>query len=156
MKTQSIKKKIKSQTKKDMIKCIWWFIPVYKNKHVRLKCACNFTISYTYPPLATQPTPQIVAFRIKCVPNMYIGNVIYVKLIYIIAGVTWWYQLCQCINEIVEYKYIFISSLHIFWQLQPIIGIGLCKYPSWMAGVTYGECIISEVNLGLYSYGYLW
>ena len=87
---------------------------------------------------------------------MYIGNVIYVKLICIIAGVTFWYQLCQCINEIVEYKYIFISSLHIFWQLQPIIGIGLCKYPSWMAGVTYGECITSEVNLGLYSYGYLW
>ena len=45
---------------------------------------------------------------------MYIGNVIYVKLIYIIAAVTCCYQLCQCINEIVEYKYIFISSRHIF------------------------------------------
>ena len=99
-----------------------------ENKYVSLKCACNFTISYTYPPLATKPKPQIVAFRIKCVPNRYIGNVIYVKLIYIIAGVTCWYQLCQCINEIVEYKYIFISSLHIFWQLQPIIGIDLYMY----------------------------
>ena len=87
MKTQSITK-IKSQTKKDIIKCIWWFIPVHKNEYVSLKRACNVTISYTYPPLVTQPKSQIVAFRLKRVPNRYIGNVIYVKLICIIAGVT--------------------------------------------------------------------
>ena len=27
-------------------------------------------------------------------------------------------------------------------------------YPSWMTDVIYGECITSEVNFGLYSYGY--
>ena len=50
-----------------------------KIKYETLKYACYLTISYTYPPLTTQPKSQIVAFRIKRVPNGYIGNVIYVK-----------------------------------------------------------------------------
>ena len=67
-------------------------------------------ISYTYSPLITKPKSQIVAFKIKRVHIKYIGNVIYVKLIYIIAGIARWYQLCQrnTLNEIVEYIYICI------------------------------------------------
>ena len=77
---------------------------VYQSKYVSLEYACNFMISYTYFPLITWPKSQIVAFRIKRVYIKYIGNVIYVKLIYIIAGFTRWYQLCQrnTLNEIVE------------------------------------------------------
>ena len=115
---------------------------VYKNKYVSLECACNFMISYTYPPLITKPISQIVAFKIKRVHIKYIGNVIYVKLIYIIAGITRWYQLCQRnkFDKIVEqYIYIHINSPHIlatpanylYWFIHVFFMDGVC-YSRWM------------------------
>ena len=94
-----------------------------------------------YHPLTTWP--QFVAYRIKRVTHRYIGNVIYEKSIHIIAGITYWYQLCQCntFNEIVEYIYIYIHSKsphnletpanYLYWFIHVFFMDGVC-YLRWM------------------------